>query len=108
MEEFMSELLDELKIELQVVESSDIAILEIKLKTAIREVKSAINFKPYHDDDFVLNELKGYVAQIKEIAMYDYSHVGGYGETTHNENGTDRVWKDRKECFNGIVRYADL
>ena len=107
MEELMSELLDELKIELMVSKDSDIAILEVKLKNAIREVENAIGFLPRHDSEYRLNELKTYTGQIKDLTMYDYSIVGGEGQTEHSENYTKRVWKDRKECFNGIVRYAD-
>ena len=103
----MSGLLDELKIELGVSRDSDIKLLEIKLKNAIREVESAISFKDRHDEDFRLKEIKQYIGNIKDLTMYDFSLIGAEGQTSHSENYTSRTFKDRKECFNGIVRFAD-
>lgn len=108
MEELQAEILAELKIEMGITLDSDIAILNVKLKNAIREVKQAIGYRPNHKDTFILNDIKNYVGQIKDLTMYDYSLIGGEGEKVHSENGTRREWKDRKDCFAGIVRFADV
>ena len=108
MEELVTELLDELTIELGVTKESDVAILEVKLKNAIREVISAVGFRPSHDEAFRMNEIRNYIGNIKDLAMYDYSIVGAEGNTSYEENGIGRSWKKRTDCFNGIVRYADI
>ena len=102
------EILDELKIEMGVTLDSDIAILNVKLKNAIREVRQAVSYNPKHTEEFILEDMKNYVGQIKDLTMYDYSLIGGEGEKSHSENGTRREWKDRKDCFAGIVRFADV
>lgn len=108
MEELQTEILAELKIELGVTLDSDIAILNVKLKNAMREVKQAVGYRPTHDDDFILADMKNYIGNIKSLTMYDYSHVGGEGEISHKENGTSREWHDRAKCFSGIIRYAEV
>lgn len=107
MDELMSEILEELKIELDVTEESDIRILSVKLKNAIREVRNAFNFKPYHDEYFIEEQLTKCVTNIKRLTIYDYAKVGAENESSHSEKNIDRVYEDRRRCFSGIVPYAD-
>lgn len=110
MEELQAEILDELKIELSdcIDSDSDLAILGVKVKNAIRAVENAINFREHHDEEYRLKEIRRYIDNIKDLATYDFMIIGAEGETSHDENGIDRVYKDRKDCFSGIVRYADI
>lgn len=110
MEELLAEILEELKIELcdAIDGDSDLAILSVKLKNAFREVESAINFKAHHDEEYRLNEIRRYIGNIKSVATYDYMIIGAEGEKSHDENGINRTYKSRSDCFNGIVRYADI
>lgn len=108
MDELLADILEELQIELSVTKESDLAILQVKLKNAFREVESAINFQAHHTSEFKLKEIKRYIGQIKDLTMYDYSMVGAESQTSYSENGIDRKWKDRKNCFSGIVRFADI
>lgn len=107
MEELISEIVDELKIEMEISEDSDIRILELKTKNAYREVYKAFNFKPWHDDEFVSAEMSKAYTNIKNLAMYDFAKVGGEGETEHREKNITRVYVDRRQCFSGIVPFAD-
>lgn len=109
LEELIAELMEELKIELKDEQGEpDEAILKVKLKNAIREVKSARGYLPSHDADFILNDLQNYIANIKDLTIYDYNQIGAEGESSHDENGTGRTWKNRNSCFSGIVKFVQL
>ena len=84
----------------------DTALLTAKLNNAIRDVIRAINFPPYFTAKQIEDGLKMYYGNIHDLTIYDYNQVGAEGEVSHNENGTNRTWKSRKECFNGIVAFA--
>lgn len=84
----------------------DTARLSQKLNNAIREVIRALNYPKSFTDAWIERDLKDYYGNIHDLTIYDYNQMGAEGETSHNENGTSRTWKSRKECFNGIVAYA--
>lgn len=84
----------------------DTALLTAKLNNAIRDVVRAINYPTYYTSKQIEDGLKRYYGNIHDLTIYDYNQVGAEGEVSHNENGTNRTWKSRKECFNGIVAYA--
>lgn len=107
MEELISDCLEELKIELELTEESDIRILRLKIVNAIREVKKAFNFKPYHEDEFILSLLNNHISNIKALATYDYAKIGAEGESAHREKNITREYENRNRCFSGIVPYAD-
>lgn len=106
MESLIKDVLEDLKTELGLTEASDIAILSSKVKNAYREVKRTRNYQPSHTKTFIENDVENYYSNIRELALYDYNQVGAEGETNHSENGTNRTWKDRKDCFDGIVAFC--
>lgn len=85
----------------------DVAVLTLKLNNAIREVIRAINYPSYYSAQRISNDLVNYYGNIHDLTLYDYNQIGAEGESAHNENGTSRTWKSRKECFNGIVAFAN-
>lgn len=85
----------------------DTARLTQKLNNAIREVIRAVNYPSYYTEDRISKSLSQYYGNIHDLTIYDYNQMGAEGETSHNENGTNRTWKSRKECFNGIVAFAN-
>lgn len=107
MEELVSDCLEELKIELELTEESDIKILRVKIKSAIREVRSKFNFKEWHEEEFILNQLKNHISNIKALAAYDYAKIGAEGESAHSEKNIRREYENRNRCFSGIVPFAD-
>lgn len=84
----------------------DTAKLTAKLNNAIRDVERAINYPSYYTKEMIESDLKQYYGNIHDLTIYDYNQIGAEGEVSHNENGTNRTWKSRKECFNGIVAFA--
>lgn len=106
--DLMPEILDELIVELGIEESdADIKILKVKLKNAIREVKTAVGYNERHTAEFIENDIQNYIGNIKMLAMYDFGISGAEGQKTHNEKNIGRTWTSRSECFRGITRFAE-
>lgn len=106
MESLIMEILDDLIDELGLSDSSDIAILTSKTKNAYRDVRKTRNYQPYHSESFIENDMQNLYSNVRELALYDYNQIGAEGQKGHSENGTNRTWKDRKECFDGIVAFC--
>lgn len=106
-EEDKADMLEELTTELIDSETEVKAgMLASKLNNAIRDVIRARNYPVSFTKQMIENDLKRYYGNIHDLTIYDYNQVGAEGEKSHSENGTSRTWKDRKECFNGIVAFA--
>lgn len=77
-----------------------------KLNSAIRMITRIIKFPPSYTEEMINNHLDKYYDNIKDLTLYDYLQDGATGEVTHNENGTNRTWKSRRECLVGISSFA--
>ncbi len=106
MEPFVNEILEDLTTELGLTEESDLAVLTSKIRNAYREVKRTRNYQSGHTQEFIDRDMEGFYSNIRELALYDFNQVGAEGQTSHSENGTIRVWKDRRECLNGVVAFC--
>ncbi len=84
----------------------DVACLSSKIKNAIREVRSKRNYPEYFTEEQIEKDLKNLYSNIRGLALYDYNQVGAEGQTSHNENGTNRAWKSRNDCFIGVFAYC--
>lgn len=108
-DELENSIISELKIELSGDASFDEKILEIKVRGAIREVKSK---RKYENSNFteekIEKDLWKYYANIKNLARYDYNQIGIEGQVSHGENGTNRTYHDRDKCFNGVVSFVKV
>lgn len=99
-----SELLEDLSSELSITEDAEsMNHLKIKIKNAIRDVKNARRYPKSYTDDVIAEDLYCYYSNIHELALYDYNQIGAEGQTSHNENGTNRNWKSRSDCLIGVV-----
>lgn len=108
MESLIEEILKDLKTELGLTDPSDVAILTSKVKNAYREVKRSRNYQSSHTQEFIDKDMKNFYSNIRELALYDFNQVGAEGQVSHSENGMNRAWKDRKECFEGIVAFCGI
>ena len=100
------ELLTQLTNELGLTKDEDKAILKGKFDNAVRTVKLARNYQAKHTQEFIEADIQKFASNIYELALYDYNQIGAEGQTSHNENGTNRTWKKRNECLSGIVPFA--
>lgn len=106
MEPLVNEILEDLTTELGLTEESDLAVLSSKVRNAYREVKRARNYQSGHTQEFIDRDMEGFYSNIRELALYDFNQVGAEGQTSHSENGTSRVWKERRECLNGVFAFC--
>lgn len=101
------ELISELTIELKDEPAFNPGILANKVRNAIREVKMKRNYvATSYTDKQIEQDLFNYYSVIKNVALYDYNHIGAEGQTSHNENGVSRVWVNRDELFKGVHAFV--
>lgn len=108
-EDKMAELIAELCLDLDIrnnTEDTEYKKLISKLNSAIKAIKRVINFPESYTEKMERDYLDDYYDNIKDLTLYDYLQNGASGELTHNENGTNRTWKSRRECFFGIDSFA--
>jgi hypothetical protein len=108
-EQLMTQLIEELCEDLGIkndTEDSKYKKLISKLNSAIKAIKRVINFPESYTEEMERDYLDDYYDNIKDLTLYDYLQNGATGEVTHNENGTNRTWKSRRECFLGIDSFA--
>lgn len=108
MESLVNEILEDLKTELGLTEESDLAVLTSKVRNAYREVKRTRNYQSSHMQEFIDRDMEGFYSNIRELALYDFNQVGAEGQTSHSENGTSRIWKERRECLNGVFAFCGV
>lgn len=108
MESLVNEILEDLKTELGLTEESDLAVLTSKIRNAYREVKRTRNYQSSHMQEFIDRDMEGFYSNIRELALYDFNQVGAEGQTSHSENGTSRIWKERRECLNGVFAFCGV
>ena len=106
MESLVNEILEDLTTELGLTEDTDLAVLTSKIRNAYREVKRTRNYQSGHTQEFIDRDMEGFYSNIRELALYDFNQVGAEGQTSHSENGTSSVWKERRECLNGVVAFC--
>ena len=106
MEPLVNEILEDLTTELCLAEDSDLAVLSSKVRNAYREVKLTRNYQNSHTQEFIDRDMENFYSNIRELALYDFNQIGVEGQVNHSENGTSRIWKDRKECLNGVVAFC--
>lgn len=98
------EIMADLTAELQITDKNfNSTILLSKVRNALREVKMARNYPDYYTEKQINSNMQKYYSNIRNLALYDYAQVGAYGEESHSENSTGRVWGDRKKYFAGII-----
>lgn len=61
-----------------------------------------------YTDEQIAKDLFKYKSQIKNIAEYDFAHLGAPHELGHSENSVSRTWIDRNKLFSGIVSLAQI
>ena len=84
----------------------EVACLSSKIKNALREVRGKRNFPEYFTDAQIAKDLEKHYSNIRELALYDFNQFGAEGQTSHNENGTNRTWKTRNDCLIGVFAYC--
>ena len=87
-------------------EADDYKLLIAKLNNAIRAIKNARSYPASYTNKMIADDLDNYYENILDLTIYDYNQIGAEGEISHNENGTNRTYKSRRECFRGVIPFA--
>ena len=103
-----NEILESLKITLDVTEDKDIAILTEILNDAIAEIKAARKYPSGMSAADIEADMQNYISNVKKLAKYDYTKLGAEGEESHSENGTSRSYFERAKCFDGVPPYCKM
>lgn len=109
MQELQDEIVADLTIELKEDDDFSADILAIKVKNAIREIKSARMYPDSYTDEMIEKDLEtNYYSTITNLARYDYNQSGAEGEQSHSEGDVSRTWVDRNSFFNGVAPFVKI
>lgn len=109
-DDLQQEIVEELTAELEITDKNfNVALLIPKVKNAIREVRMKRNYSATsYSEKKIADDLLNYYSVIKDLALYDYSHIGGYFENSHSENSTSRNWISRDEILQGVHAFVKI
>ena len=102
------ELIADLTMELGNEPTFNANVLNQKVLSAIREVKTKRKYPFYYTEEQIKADLNCFYSNIRNIALYDYNKVGAEYEQSHNENSVSRTFVDRNSLFSGIIPLARI
>ena len=109
LEELQEEIVADLTTELQGDDDFNASILAVKVKNAIKDIKSARMYPSSYTDEKIIKDLSdNYYSSIINLARYDYNQVGAEGQSAYSEGDTSRTWVDRNSLFNGIAPFVKI
>lgn len=108
--ELLQEVVNELTPELINEPPFNADILNLKVKDAYRKVKKRRCYgNTSKTDSQIVDDLyNNFFQDIKDIALCNYSKIGGDFETSHSENGTSRVWMTEDEILGNIIAFVKI
>ena len=99
--ELQEEIIEELEIDLK-EESIDNDLLVVKVKSAIRDVKTARRYPASYSTEMIEADMENLFSQIKAIAMFDYNQIGAEGQKGYSADGENIQYLDRNSLFSGV------
>lgn len=100
--EMQTAIIEELTIELQNETDFSAALLEVKVKSAIRECKTIRDYPSFYTDAQIEKDLVKFYSQIKDVSMYDYCKLGAEGQESYNADGESIYYSDRNKLWYGV------
>jgi len=104
----INEILESLKITLEITEESDEAILTEILNDVVSEVKLRRRYPASMTEEQIDADLQKYIWVIKKVASGRYDKLGASSEDGHSENGVNRTFTEEAKLLDGIVAFATL
>lgn len=83
-------------------------LLLSKVKNALREVRRARNYPKNYTEEQILDDMRNYFSNIRNIALYDYNQIGAEFQESLTENSVSRRWVDRDKLFDGIYAFVKV
>ena len=104
----VNEILNSLKITLEVTEADEEAILTEILNDVISEVKLRRRYPVNMTEEQIDADLQKYIWVINKVAGGRYDKLGASSEDGHSENGVNRTFTEEAKLLDGIVAFATL
>ena len=83
--------------------------VKVIVSNVVEEVIAARNYRNIgYTEEQIQKDLVKYKGHIKNLAEYDFAHLGAPHEINHSENSTNRTWTERNKLFAGIVSITPL
>lgn len=95
-------IINELKAQLKFrgIEIPDDIVLNSEIKRAIGEINRCRNFTPTDEEPYD----KKYEGMIVPLCIYSLSKVGIEGETSHSENGVQRIYAGDSDYPQDLIK----
>jgi len=106
--ELQNEIVSDLTIELQDDTDFNDELLEVKVKNAIREVRSKRSYPSSYTEEMIAADLENLYSTISRLAVVDYNQVGAQGENSHREDDVQRDWESRESILGNIVAFVKV
>lgn len=101
------ELVASLKVELKNAPNFDEDILTEKVRNVIREIMMKRNYAATsYSDQKIYKDLCNYYSVMRDLALYDYTHIGADFESSHSEPGISQTWINRDEILKGVHAFV--
>lgn len=107
-DQLTKEIADELEIELNSEPEYNEDLLNVKIKNAIRAVRTRRNYPGHFTEDMIAYDLEKYYSEISRLALTDYNQVGAEGQSLHTEDDVQRSWVSRDEILGNIPAFVTV
>lgn len=109
-EMLQAEILGDLTTELQDDAMFDVAKLTVKIKDAIRKVRSARKYEytTYTEEKMGKDLYENYYSVVKDLALYYWNKIGAEFETSHDENDVSRTYISENEILGNVPAFVKI
>jgi hypothetical protein len=109
-EVLQAEILGDLKTELQGDAMFDVAKLTVKIKDAIRRVRSARKYEntSYSEEKIYKDLSDNYYTVIKDLALYYWNKTGAEFEASISENDVSRTYISENEILGNVPAFVKI
>lgn len=106
-EEMREEIIEELKAELsedgEALDATALKLLESKVRGAIREVRATRRYPSSYTAEMIDADMEQFYSNAKNLALYDFNHIGIEFQTGSTENGISRTFSQRESMLGGVI-----
>ena len=106
--QLQDEIIDDLTTELQDDTDFNSNLLEVKVKNAIREIRTRRNYPASYTEDMIAADLERLYTDIERLAVIDYNQVGAQGQTSHTEDDVKRSWESRESILANVTSFVKV
>jgi len=106
--ELQSQIQDDLETELKSDTDYSENLLEIKVRNAIREVRTRRNYPASYTEEKIAADLERFYSTITALAVYEYNQVGAEGQSLHTEDDVQRSWYSKDEILGNVPAFVKV